>query len=376
MIQQVSLTNFKCFKSITLELRAASVLAGVNGAGKSTIIQALLSLRQSWDSGSLIKGRIELAGPLTDLGTAGEVYCADPISDDIRLAFRASDGSAFEMSCVQSESTSRQYSLRTSRGLHDDERNFQSLGLFSEPFNYLHAERVGPRKVFQIAPDGEHPLSVGKHGEAAPSIVASEYRETPVHSDHLLLPSADGKEYSTLQYQWPLWMARVFPGFDAESEIYARADQVRLGLALQRHATGRPLFVRPTNTGFGLSFVLGIVVAGLVARPDTVLIVENPEAHLHPRAQSMMGEFLGRVAAGGAQVIVETHSEHVVNGLRRMVKQSILDPDELRLFYFARNGDNLEPSVVPISVSHEGGLSMWPEGFFDQLDDDLNSLLS
>jgi len=251
-----------------------------------------------------------------------------------------------------------------------------SLGLFSDPFNYLHAERIGPRKVFQVPPVGVHPLSVGKLGEFAPFIVAAEHRTSPVINDAIVLASSDGKEYRTVQFQWPLWMARLFPGYDAESEIYSFADQVRLGITLQRQLTGQPLYVRPTNTGFGLSFVLGVVVAGLVAQPESVLLVENPEAHLHPRAQSIVGEFLGRVSGGGTQVFVETHSEHVVNGMRRMVKHATIDPRDLRVFFFSKPGDQLEPSVTPITVSPDAQLSSWPDGFFDQLDDDVNTLLS
>ena len=143
----------------------------------------------------------------------------------------------------------------------------------------------------------------------------------------------------------------------------------------QRQQTGQSLFVRPTNTGFGLSFVLGIIVAGLAATSDTVLIVENPEAHLHPKAQSMIGEFLGRVAAGGTQVFVETHSEHVLNGIRRMVKQTILSPDGVRFHFFARTLNAVEPSVSVIPVSAAGDISSWPDGFFDQLDRDLSIIL-
>jgi predicted ATPase len=171
-------------------------------------------------------------------------------------------------------------------------------------------------------------------------------------------------------------MARLFPGFDEESEIYNEADQVRLGLALQTEQTGQSLFVRPTNTGFGLSFVLGIIVAGLAAQPNTILIVENPEAHLHPRAQSNLGEFLGRVSAGGTQVFVETHSEHVVNGIRRMIKQTILTPEIGRFFFFSKASNAFEPSVLPISVTPSGDFSAWPEGFFDQLDNDLSVILT
>lgn len=372
MITSIAVTNFKCFKSLTLELAALNVFAGMNGAGKSTVIQSLLALRQSWESDSLHRGRIQLNGKLAELGTAAEVYCAEPSSEFIELSLASTKlGRTLKLKCRQSELRSKDYVLQVDPAWEAGDNNFE---LFQEPFNYLNAERIGPRKTMPIPPDDGHQYWVGRCGENASHIVASlELRKRQVDAP-LLLESTDEKIYPLLHYQWVLWMSRLFPGFEADPEIYSEADQVRLGLALQRK-TGQSLFVRPPNTGFGLSYVLGIIVAGLVAAPGTVLIVENPEAHLHPKAQSCIGEFLARVAAGGAQVFVETHSEHVLNGMRRMVKQTVLTPETIRLHYFANRKESIEPAVTTIPVSPKGDIAVWPEGFFDQLDQDLSIIL-
>lgn len=371
MITSIKLTNFKCFKALPLELSCLNVFAGMNGAGKSTVIQSLLALRQSWESDSLFHGRIQLNGRLAELGTAGEVYCAEPSNDCIQIAVKSSTlNLEFTFLCRQSEANAKNYHLQGDVAWDANHNNFE---LFRDPFNYLHAERVGPRKTMQIPPDDGHPYHVGKCGENSYYIVASDLKKRQVDGK-LALESSDGKIYPFLQYQWALWMARLFPGFEADPEIYSMADQVRMGLALQRK-TGQSLFVRPPNTGFGLSYALGVIVAGLVVAPDTVLIVENPEAHLHPKAQSCMGEFLARVAATGAQVFVETHSEHILNGIRRMVKQTVLNPENVCLNYFANRKDSIEPKVTSIKVSASGDISEWPEGFFDQLDQDLSIIL-
>jgi predicted ATPase len=371
MIASISLANFKCFKSLNLELRSLNVFAGMNGAGKSTVIQSLLALRQSWESNSLLRNRIQLNGKLAELGTAAEVYCAEPGSDFIELNFNSARlGRNIGLKCRQAEIHSKDYTLLSE--IVWDRLNGE-FELFQEPFNYLHAERIGPRKSMQIPPDDGHPYSVGRFGENASYIIASDLKNRVVHSA-LALAGADENTYPLLQFQWELWMARIFPGFAADPEINSKADQVRVAMALQRK-TGQSLYVRPPNTGFGLSFVQGIIVAGLVAQPDTVLIVENPEAHLHPKAQSGLGEFLARVAAGGAQVFVETHSEHVLNGMRRMVKQAVLTPADIRLFYFANTEGEIEPKVTPIPVSPTGDIAIWPDGFFDQLDQDLSIIL-
>ena len=380
MISSLMLVNFKCFRSLKLDLGPINVLAGMNGAGKSTIIQSLLAVRQSGETGSLQKHRIDLNGTLVELGTSGEVFCADPDGSSIEISINsvtaAGQKRELRLVCPQSEQNSLDYFLSFKLPLSGGSASIPESVLFAEPFNYLHAERVGARKVFDISPNTRDPSTVGKSGENAPYIIGSEQRELPVKNSAVILESADGKEYPTIRFQWALWMASLFPGFEGESEIYLRADQIRLEMALQRQATGKNLFVRPTNTGFGLSYALGIIVAGLVAQPGTMLIVENPEAHLHPRAQSMLGEFLARVSAGGTQVIVETHSEHVVNGIRRMVKEDIVRPDNVKLFFFARETHMLEPRVTPITVTDSADISAWPDGFFDQLDKDLSTILT
>ena len=121
---------------------------------------------------------------------------------------------------------------------------------------------------------------------------------------------------------------------------------------------------RPTNVGFGLSYILPVVAALLAAPKDALVIIENPEAHLHPRGQTRMGELCARAAAAGVQVIVETHSDHVLDGARLMVKDRVLDRGAAHFHYLHHS----EGSVVRRSpvIDDEGRLSEWPEGFFDQ----------
>jgi predicted ATPase len=127
--------------------------------------------------------------------------------------------------------------------------------------------------------------------------------------------------------------------------------------------------IRPPNMGFGVSYALPIIVAGLLAPEGGLFIVENPEAHLHPAGQSKIGRFLGRLAGSGVQVIVETHSDHVLNGIRlAAVDERTVGPSEVIVHYF----DGAEP--VSIEMTERGGLSKWPNGFFDQLENDLGGL--
>jgi predicted ATPase len=108
-----------------------------------------------------------------------------------------------------------------------------------------------------------------------------------------------------------------------------------------------------------------------------MILIENPEAHLHPKGQSKMGELLALAASCSVQVVIETHSDHVLNGIRRTVHGGKLDPQDVQLHYFYRNEENGQ-SVTQVAsprIDADGRIDKWPEGFFDQAEKDLLELL-
>lgn len=120
--------------------------------------------------------------------------------------------------------------------------------------------------------------------------------------------------------------------------------------------------------------MLPVVVAGLWSStaPQSILILENPEAHLHPYAQSNLGKFLALLACSGVQVIAETHSEHIVDGAR--LQMAYMSSAEQMLVNFMQQEDS-KIKTTPLTVSPSGELSMWPKGFFDQKQQDLRDLI-
>jgi predicted ATPase len=127
--------------------------------------------------------------------------------------------------------------------------------------------------------------------------------------------------------------------------------------------------------GFGLSYSLGIVCALLLTKPGGLVVIENPEAHLHPRGQSYIGRLIARAALAGVQVIIETHSDHLLNGIRVGAR---LDDDyvgEGFKVYYVSGVQDSESTVEEISIGENGQLSSWPEGFFDQQAYDLKTLM-
>jgi predicted ATPase len=131
-----------------------------------------------------------------------------------------------------------------------------------------------------------------------------------------------------------------------------------------------------TNIGFGISYSLPIIVTGLVAKKDSLFIVENPEAHLHPKGQSNIGYFLGKVAEAGVKIIIETHSEHVVNGLRRAIlESSSLKATDANIYFFNGFDSNQDPKIELIGIDDDGSLSKFPKDFFDQVNQDLSEII-
>ena len=107
------------------------------------------------------------------------------------------------------------------------------------------------------------------------------------------------------------------------------------------------------------------------------MLIENPEAHLHPKGQFMMGELIARAASAGIQVIVETHSDHVLNGIRVAVHDKVINPDSLKIHFFSRleEAGRMKSKVESPVIDKNGRLDQWPEGFFDEWDKSLERLL-
>ena len=143
----------------------------------------------------------------------------------------------------------------------------------------------------------------------------------------------------------------------------------------------------PKNVGFGISYTLPVILTLLTSRQDDIVIIENPEAHLHPKGQAKMGELIARAVASGVQVFVETHSDHVINGIRVAVAEKILKPEDVNIAFFERKEHGAEQDggadrketyaeVRNIKVDDQGSLSEYPADFMDEWNNQLMELIS
>ena len=129
---------------------------------------------------------------------------------------------------------------------------------------------------------------------------------------------------------------------------------------------------KPTNIGFGYSYCYPLLLAGLVAKQGDVVIFENPEAHLHAKAQSIFGQFIGVLASQGVQVFVETHSEHVINGIRIALLSGLnIHTDAAKIIYFCQRNDDDGVIYKSIDIEPNGDMTDFPADFLDQQRYDL-----
>ena len=164
----------------------------------------------------------------------------------------------------------------------------------------------------------------------------------------------------------------IIPGIEINIDAFLKTNTARVSLRKKGSDTE---FLHPNNIGFGITYVLPIIVSGLIAQKGCMMIVENPEAHLHPSGQSRIGQFLGRIAGSGIQVVVETHSEHVINGVRLATLKKSISPKKVSILYFSQDTRAGTPKVEPINVTIDNDLTKWPAGFFDQEQRDLAEII-
>ena len=369
MLTRIKVKNFKCFEEEELELSRLNLFSGINSMGKSTLIQALLLLRQANEQGALGRG-IYLNGMYTSIGSGRDLLYRDAAEEQIVIGI-ASEKREYESQYIY-KGEADFLSVADPADVKENETDFN---LFGKGFSYIAADRLGPQSSYQKSyyEVWEHEY-LGNHGEYAVHYL-DMHGTDPVKNTAVLYPEEADK---SLLRQVERWMGEITPGISFRTEDYGHSN--RIGLTVHQAGIAAAEYFSVQNVGFGISYVLPVVLALVKAQAEDLVILENPEAHLHPAGQSRMGELIARACHGGVQVIVETHSDHVLNGIRLAAKRELIKPDEVRLNYFARksaerNGEQITIPVIEKPVLYKDGLlSFWPEGFFDEWDKAIDAL--
>lgn len=332
MITRLSLHGFKCFVNQEFRIAPLTFLSGLNSSGKSSILQALniLSKKQS---------EIKHTDLKKITSTHAKSFTIEASTDHGDLTFSYNKNS-------------------------DDIVEHPSGAL---SISYISAARLGPKLYQTLSPLKEIP-SVGKNGTYTLDYL-SHYKElssVPTelqksqHSDNVIRVLED-------------WLSVISPGVEFDFSI---ADKAEIATCEYSHR-------RPVDVGFGLSYVLPIlaqIIVDVARHHDNpsyspILLLENPEAHLHPAGQTQMGLLLAKATQSGLQIIVESHSDHVLNGIRLAVKNGHTSPENTQFYFLEHDFDEEESTVENPQIKKDGGFDFWPDGFFDEMEKSLFELI-
>ena len=139
--------------------------------------------------------------------------------------------------------------------------------------------------------------------------------------------------------------------------------ELRVARMLQSDASGRNDLVNISDAGFGLSQTLPVLVALLSAKPGQAVFIEQPETHLHPRAQVRLADVLADAAKRGVRVIAETHSSLLLRAVQTLVAKGALTPDLVKLLWFVRSEGDGSTEVHSADLDDEGAYGDWPMDF-------------
>jgi predicted ATPase len=338
VITNLSLKNFKAFENETFELGRLNILAGLNNSGKSSVIQALRLINEG--------------KPIVGLG---------PLQEYIRH-----ESSELYIECIQKNNDCEKKILFS----YDRNKKTISYNATLNSFiSYISADRYGPRELLPLNIEG-NTQTVGNYGENLIDFLElCEGRLAGFYvPEALVIGDGEGIRYNIQE-----WLRIISPGIDFNYERYVQAN------------AGRTVFNghRSVHAGFGLSYTLPIIASILVHSSQllagdietALLLIENPEAHLHPSGQTMMGRMLALAASCGLQIVVETHSDHLLNGIRIAVKEEKLPCTDVKCYFFKSDDSSKPASVEQLTIDEHGMLDHWPDGFFDQTEKNLLRLV-
>jgi len=351
MINTLEITGYKCFDKIKLNLSKLSIFAGANSSGKSSAIQAFLLLCNNAPINSS-----PLNGPWLRLGTFDE--CRNYIVNARKFI-------------IGIEQEKEMYKLKFSSS--EDERQIiivsplvtskilkKILDFQNGHVHYLPANRIGPEDSYLRNFDSISYL--GSKGEYSIDFLYRNRKNAVQES--LIADSAS----VTLEYQVNYWLTKLF-GVSSTIKNLGLTNSLSLELSLDNN---KP--VRPYHMGSGVSFAIGILISCLSAKQEDIIVIENPEIHLHPRAQSELTEFLCFVANAGIQIILETHSDHVFNGVRKAISNNKISNLDVAVQFF-QLGENGLSTSSHILINEHGRVVSHVNGLFDQFDEDLDQIL-
>lgn len=382
MIKEITLINYKCFQNQEFQLSDINLFFGLNGRGKSSVLQSILLMGQSVTENNSLE-KLVISSDFLTLGDFDDIKSTQSNENFVKFKFKTDiekmESFAFEYTCnsnITERATLQEFELNGIRSSEElisdgDSTNMASennkfinykddsriLNIFRN-IHYVSADRVGPR--LYVNKFGVKNINkTGSKGECSVNILSSYAEEL-----NSIFFIGDQQPKNLIEL-CQMWLSYIFDGVKIEVN---NSESV---LALKINPRNNEKLYKSVNVGFGYSYVLSIVLTCLLSKENDILIFENPEAHLHPKAQSRLTHLFARLVENKVQLFIESHSEHILNGLRVSIanKNSNINENMISSYFFDENFQ-----VEKLNIDEKGFVSNWPKDFFDQTDID-NSLI-
>lgn len=327
MINSLHIKGLKSIDDQVFEMSPLTIVTGLNSTGKSTLLQSVLLIaRDNSNNGARF---------LADIQNRFEILRNKYTRpDEINISMTGDGGGVYDLWI------NRQMSFGTS--VKEDPGP-----VIEQNFFYLSANRIGPENMASISND----KICGLNGDALFGTYEKE-KSKPLREELI----KDGVSY-TLSTQVNYWLRHIL---GLPIELYT--NEVNQMTAEVKYKSDGIPDIMPSELGAGVSYLAKILILCLRAEAGDLVMIENPEIHLHPAAQSRLGEFLAFVAARGIQIIIETHCDNLINRVRYEVYAGRMAPSDVTIYY----KEAITSPFIKIGIKRDGGYDRdFPEGFFD-----------
>jgi predicted ATPase len=370
MIDSITLKNFKCFEDDSIKLSKLNLLCGGNSVGKSSIIQSILLLKQNEDNilrsillSELNKGMtyMSLNGPYIKLGSIKELLYTEAKDDIISISLKFKDHDI----SISNVDNSKEWSV-SSNIPNGSIKLFQ----FKNLLKYISSNRITPENAYNLSEEDINKNNIGINGEFTAHLLAEKK-----HSEIPNISLKHPKSITNLLLEnVSNWLSEISENIEINSRILPDVNQAILRFKYSYSQT-QSNELTPQNVGFGLTHVLPIITSILTAKKNDVIIIENPEAQLHPKAQAKLAKLFCLAANQGTQLIIETHSDHILNSIRAETKDSTISSEKSKIYFFQKDLEKFKTKKTEIKINKDGSVDQWPSGFFDEWDNQLDRLL-
>ncbi|MFN6561249.1 MAG: AAA family ATPase [Nostoc sp. ChiSLP01] len=356
MINSLRLVNFKAFENQLLEFKSLTLISGYNSTGKSSVLQALSLLRQSYQQGLLQSTGLLLNGNLVNIGRASDALYENAKENYVgfELILKNEIKGTWHFNYKSSEREADVLDI----GFQSVDADVYESSIFSKKFHHLQSERA--KTVSGILNYQRRQLrQIGVLGEYTAHFLYT-YGSQPIPIAQLSHPQA--KSINLID-QVEAWIGEISSGLRIQVNAHLDIDWVNLKFS--------------DHIGYGITYILPIIVSILASSPGALILIEHPETGLHSQAQTKLGKLLALAANCGVQVVIETHSDHILNGIRLAVHSRKIEPEDVQLHYFQRQEQQGQPFIKVVSphIDKNGRIDRWPDGFFDEWDNSLTVLL-